>query len=84
MIKTSSTPDAAASNKSATNIETLPRYGSKRDVANMVQMSVRSVDNFLRDGCPALRIGKRRVRFEMNEVRAWLADTYRTQRRGAK
>jgi len=62
-------------------LATMPRYGSKRDVAAMLQMSVRSVDNFVARGCPHLRVSSRRLRFDMNEVRQWLADTYRTQRR---
>lgn len=73
-------PDADAGLKSPA----MTRYGSKRDVAAMVQMSVRSVDNFLRAGCPALFVGKRRVRFDMAEVRQWLADNFRTQRRAVK
>jgi predicted DNA-binding transcriptional regulator AlpA len=81
------TPDAATGNQTtlaalyAQGRELPPRYGSKKDVARMVQMSVRSVDNFLREGCPALHIGKRRVRFDLEEVRAWLADNYRVVRR---
>lgn len=82
-MKTLIQPDAAAGNKSATLSDAPPRYGSKRDVAQMVQMSVRSVDNFLRDGCPHLKLGKRRVRFDLGEVRMWLADNFRTQRRSA-
>lgn len=62
---------------------TIPGYGGKRDVALMVQMSVRSVDNFVAQGCPCLKLGKRRVRFDMAEVRQWLTDNFRTQRRGA-
>jgi len=61
---------------------TVPRYGSKRDVASMVQMSVRSVDNFINEGCPHLKLGKRRVRFDMVETRHWLAEKFRVQRRG--
>jgi predicted DNA-binding transcriptional regulator AlpA len=60
----------------------MPRYGGKRDVAQMMQMSTRSVDNFLARGCPHLKIGKRRIRFDMSEVRAWLTDNFHTQRRG--
>lgn len=60
---------------------TATRYGSKRDVAQMVQMSVRSVDNFVAKGCPHLRVSSRRLRFDMAEVRQWLADNFRTQRR---
>jgi len=61
----------------------LTRYGSKRDVAAMLQMSVRSVDNFVARGCPHLRVSSRRLRFDMDEVRRWLADNFRTQRFGS-
>ena len=84
MKKTQIQPDAAAGIKSTANTDTLPRYGSKRDVAAMVQMSVRSVDNFLRAGCPHLKLGKRRVRFDLPETRQWLADNFRVQRRAAR
>jgi len=63
---------------------TVPRYGSKRDVAAMLQMSVRSVDNFVAKGCPCLRVSSRKLRFDMAEVRQWLSETYRTQRRAVK
>jgi len=74
--------DAATASDELVAWPPAPRYGSKRDVAQMVQMSLRSVDNFLREGCPHLKLGKRRVRFDMAEVRQWLADNFRTQRRG--
>jgi len=47
----------------------------------MVQLSVRSIDNFLAQGCPHLKLGKRRVRFDMIEVRQWLTDKFHVQRR---
>lgn len=59
----------------------VPRYGSKRDVAAMLQMSVRTVDNLVARGAPCLRISSRRLRFDMTEVRQWISETYRTQRR---
>ena len=76
-----SATDAATVN---TELATTPRYGSKRDVAAMLQMSVRSVDNFVAAGCPHLRVSSRRLRFDMGEVRAWLADNFRCQRRAVK
>lgn len=85
----SCTPDTAPGNQtslaalSAQGRELPAHYGSKRDVAAMVQMSVRSVDNFVAAGCPHLKLGKRRLRFDMGEVRQWLADNFRTQRRRA-
>ena len=78
-------PEPVAGNPEATvttNHNSL-RYGSKRDVAQMLQMSVRSVDNFVARGCPHLKVSSRRLRFDMAEVRQWITDTYRIQRRGA-
>ena len=81
MTKNNSATEAATVNSELTAV---PRYGSKRDVAAMIQMSVRSVDNFVAKGCPHLRVSSRRLRFDMGEVRAWLADNFRTQRRAVK
>jgi hypothetical protein len=79
MMQNIQTPDASPGQSALAQV---PRYGSKRDVAAMVQMSVRSVDNFVAAGCPHLRVSSRRLRFDMGEVRAWLADNFRTQRPG--
>jgi predicted DNA-binding transcriptional regulator AlpA len=79
LSNTQTSPEAATG---APQLATVPRYGSKKDVARMIQMSVRSVDNFLRDGCPHLKLSARRVRFDLDEVREWLAENFRTQRRG--
>jgi predicted DNA-binding transcriptional regulator AlpA len=73
------TPDTANGNQPLATVPT--RYGSKRDVAAMLQMSVRTVDNFVAAGCPHLRVSSRRLRFDMAEVRQWLSDNFRTQRR---
>jgi predicted DNA-binding transcriptional regulator AlpA len=61
---------------------TVPRYGDKKAVAAMLGMSRRTVDNLVAQGCPHLRIGARRLRFDMNEVRSWLTQQFHTQRRG--
>jgi len=71
--------ETATSNQSS--LAAVPRYGSKRDVAAMLQMSVRSIDNFCAAGMPFLAVSRRRLRFDMVEVRQWISDTYRTQRR---
>jgi predicted DNA-binding transcriptional regulator AlpA len=71
-------PDASPGQSALAQV---PRYGSKRDVAAMLQMSVRTVDNLVAKGAPCLRISSRRLRFDMAEVRQWLADNFRTQRR---
>lgn len=77
------TPDVATGNQTMLAAQ-VPRYGSKRDVAAMLQMSVRSVDNFVARGCPHLRVSSRRLRFDMAEVRAWLSDNFRQQHRSPK
>jgi predicted DNA-binding transcriptional regulator AlpA len=61
---------------------TVPRYGDKKAVAAMLGMSRRTVDNLVAQGCPHLRIGSRRLRFDMDEVRGWLTEQFHTQRRG--
>ena len=81
MMQNIQTPESSPGNSALVQV---PRYGGKKDVASMVQMSVRSVDNFVAQGCPHLKLGKRRVRFDMAEVRQWLADNFRTQRRAVK
>jgi predicted DNA-binding transcriptional regulator AlpA len=78
VLKTTLQPDAATGEKLAT----VPRYGSKADVAAMLQMSRRTVDNLLRQGCPHLKLGSRRCRFDLAEVREWLSENFRVQRRG--
>ena len=60
----------------------LPRYGDKRAVADMLGLSRRTIDNLLRDGCPHLKLGARRVRFDMSEVASWLRERYGCQRLG--
>ena len=57
-------------------------FGSKKDVARMLQMSVRSVDNYLAAGLPHVKISSRRVRFDLPECRQWFKDLFGQQRRG--
>jgi excisionase family DNA binding protein len=56
-------------------------FGDKAAVAKLVGVSRRTVDNFIRAGCPHLKIGSRRVRFDLNEVRDWLKQQFHVQRR---
>jgi len=77
----SCTPEVVTGTK-LTAGEGLTRFGSKRDVAAMLQLSVRSVDNLVAAGCPVLKIGKRRCRFDMSEVAGWVKEKYGQQRIG--
>jgi hypothetical protein len=62
------------------NENTLP-FGTKRDVAAMLKMSVRSVDNYLLLGCPVIKLSKRRCRFDLTEVKEWFKTQYGQQSR---
>lgn len=76
------TPDAAAGQKSAANYET--PFGDKRAVAKLAGgFSKRWVDLQMAAGMPHMRVGPRRVRFDLAEVREWLLAKYHVQRRGA-
>jgi len=76
------TSDAVADTQSAAPIVSQQAFGTKRDVAAMLQMSVRAVDNYLAAGCPVIKLSKRRCRFDLAEVRAWFKKQYGQQRIG--
>lgn len=59
------------------------RFLTKKDVAALLQLCPRSIDNLCRAGLPRLAIGSRRLRFDMEEVRAWLREHYGTRRHGS-
>ena len=56
-------------------------FGTKRDVAAMLKMSVRSVDNFISEGCPVIKVSPRCCRFDLVDVREWFKTQYGQQRR---
>lgn len=58
------------------------KLGDKNDVAAMMGVCHRSVSNLMQRGMPYLAIGRRKVRFDMDEVRAWLKREYGTSRIG--
>ena len=62
--------------------ETLPRFGGKRDVARLIGVCPRSVDNFMRRGLPHLKLTPRKTRFDLAEVAAWFKAEFTRQRRG--
>lgn len=72
--------------KQLTNPETPTgnfKFGGKRDVAAMLAVCPRTVDNLLLErGLPHLKLGRRAVRFDMEEVRAWAKREFSTARRG--
>jgi predicted DNA-binding transcriptional regulator AlpA len=74
--------DTMTGDKLATT-SNLPSLGDKRAVAVLAGgMSVRWVDGQLSKGMPHLKIGSRRVRFDLIEVAAWLKEQYGQRRLG--
>ena len=77
----SCTPDAVTGeNKLVANTSAL---GDKLAVGAMAGgFSKRWVDLQMANGMPHLKLGRRRVRFDLAEVREWLRQKYHVQRRG--
>jgi hypothetical protein len=67
-------------NEVALNGTTSP-LGNKRDVAAMLKISVRSVDNYIADGCPVIKLSPRCCRFDLSEVKSWFKTQYGQQTR---
>ncbi len=65
-----------------TATEVRPRYTDKHGIAGMLDMSVRSVDNLLAEGMPHIKLTARCIRFDVDEVRAWLKERFGTRRLG--
>ena len=60
------------------------RFGLKPDVAALVPCCLRSVDNLMVEGLPHLKIGRRTVRFDLDEVADWLKRKYSVSRIGGQ
>jgi len=66
----------------ATAIQPLP-FATKKQVAEFLGLSVRTVDTYLQKGLPHVKLGKRRCRFDLAEVKLWVNEHFRVQRRVA-
>ena len=62
--------------------QTFPRFGTKAEVAKMFGLCRRSVDNLLAKGCPHMKLGHRRVRFDLEDVREWAKREFSVRRLG--
>jgi len=67
MKKLLALPDPVTGDKLAAT----PMLLDKRQVAALLQFSPRHIDNLVKQGCPCLRFGTRRTRFEASEVLDW-------------
>ncbi len=57
-------------------------YIDKDALARHLGLSRRTIDNWLQRGMPHLKLGARRVRFDLREIEAWLHRECRTVRYG--
>jgi hypothetical protein len=74
------TPDAAAGQKSAANEATV-EITDKRGFGQRWLFAPRTIDNFLRQGMPHCKIGKRRVRIVVADGDAWMRERFGVQHR---
>jgi hypothetical protein len=58
----------------------LPDIMDKRSYADRWHFSVRTIDNFLKNGLPHFKIGKRRVRICVPDADAWMRKKFAAQR----
>jgi excisionase family DNA binding protein len=63
-----------------TQLVITPAYADKQDIATLIGVSKRTVDSLLRQGCPHLKLGARKVRFDIDQVKTWLNEKFKTQR----
>jgi len=78
-LNNSCVPETAAGQKPAENNVTDKKgFGARWD------FSGRMVDNFLAQGMPHLKIGKRRVRILVDEADAWMKERFGTRRFAAQ
>jgi hypothetical protein len=61
--------------------ERIEQFGKKRDVATLLKVLVRSVDNYLALGMPVIKLSPRCCRFDIPEVRDWFKSRYGQQSR---
>lgn len=61
---------------------TVQKFGTKTDVAALLSCCKRTVDSHLANGMPHIALSARCVRFDLDEVRAWVKQEFGTRRIG--
>lgn len=56
------------------------RLLTKREFATHLGVSLRSVDNYLADGLPHIKLGERTVRIEFRDAMDWVRNRFRIRR----
>lgn len=73
--------DSSCTQETTTGNTVATGITDKRGYAARWGFSPRHIDNLLAQGCPHLKIGKRRVRIMVDEADSWMKDRFGTQRR---
>ncbi|MDA7500175.1 helix-turn-helix domain-containing protein [bacterium] len=55
-------------------------YLTKRQVADLLQLTPRTVDRLMTRGLPHYKIGNQRARFSQAEIRQWMEEECKTVR----
>ena len=58
------------------------KLGAKRDVAALLVVCPRTVDNLMQRGLPHLKLSQRIVRFDLEECARWARENFSTRRMG--
>ena len=69
-------------NTITTETPTVQKFGTKTDVAALLVCCKRSVDLYMAKGMPHLKLGARKVRFDLDEVRQWAKAEFGVRRIG--
>ena len=75
-------PMRTNANKPDQTTRQLFKFVSKKEIALMVGLHPRSIDNLMQRGLPHLKIGLRVCRFDPDEVAAWMRKEFHTARIG--
>ncbi len=64
------------------NAPTVSHFATKEELAIELRICKRTVDSLQAKGCPHIKMGARKVLFDLQEVRAWIKRTYSVTRNG--
>ena len=80
-VKNADVLDAASSRETRAATHEGRNLGDKEDVAALLKSCTRTVENLMAQGLPHMKVTPRMVRFDMDDVRAWMKQQFGTQRR---
>ncbi len=57
-------------------------FATKAELAQELRVCKRTIDTLQTKGCPHIKIGARKILFDLEEVRDWIKRTYSVTRNG--